>query len=69
MKKKVRLWIYIVSFLVSAGFPIANLLSFDLKRVLVIILFAAISSFIFGSIINLLLNLRIGNEEKEKQEE
>ena len=69
MKKKVRIWIYIVSFLVSAGFPIANLLSFDLKRVLVIILFAAISSFVFGSIINFLLNLQNGSGKREKREE
>lgn len=55
-KKKFRIWIYMLTFVISAGLPVMNLLTFDIKKIVTIVLIAFICSLIFGTIINIVWN-------------
>lgn len=54
---RVKIWPYVVSFIVFGGMPLINLVSIDFKHVLFITVFALIGALVFGTIVNFAIYL------------
>lgn len=66
-KQKLRIWIYVLLFLLGAALPIVNMRTFDVKAIVTVVLLSLIGTLIIGTVINILINLL--SDQKETQEE
>lgn len=66
-KQKLRIWIYVLLFLLGAALLILNMRTFDVKAIVTVTLFSLIGTLIIGTVINILINLL--SDQKETQEE
>lgn len=66
-KQKLRIWIYVLLFLLGAALPIVNIRTFDVKAIVTVVLLSLIGALIIGTVINILINLL--SDQKETQEE
>lgn len=66
-KQKLRIWIYVLLFLLGATLPILNMRTFDVKAIVTVVLLSLIGTLIIGTVINILINLL--SDQKETQEE
>lgn len=66
-KQKLRIWIYVLLFLLGAALLILNMRTFDVKAIVTVTLFSLIGALIIGTVINILINLL--SDQKEMQEE
>lgn len=66
-KQKLRIWIYVLLFLLGATLLILNMRTFDVKAIVTVVLLSLIGALIIGTVINILIYLL--SDQKETQEE